>query len=543
MDFLTSALALSCLAFADPSNGPAQNAQPRNNPDACVDLRTLDGAALVNATWRVHDVELAPIAFRAVGADLKPSGPENSTFEPTPHAHTPGFDDSAWRELPADQLETRLGDGRTSFVWYRLHVRMPQTLGTVAVDGAVVVLELVVDDLAEIWVDGALRPTLGQTGGAVAAGWNAVQRVVLSNSAHVGQEFTVAVFAANAPLSHPPENYVWMRSATLDVYRPERWRRAEFVEFTTRVADPAFTAVVAPEATLERLATGFGFCEGPVVLDTGDVLFSDPNRNVVQRWSADEGVAVYRTKSGYSGVDLGRYRQPGSNGLALDREGRLTLCEHGNRRVTRLERNGVLTVLADRFDGKRLNSPNDLTYRSDGALFFTDPPFGLPGLHDDPARELDFCGVYCLKDGVLSLVSKEFSGPNGIAFSPDERFLYVANWDTGSKQIRRFRIETDGSATSSDVFFDFTKDFPGEEALDGLEVDHAGNVFVSGPGGVHVLAASGLHLGTIVTPELPANFAWEDAGRTRLVLAARTGLYRLTLRGRGSLKTGVRAGR
>lgn len=543
MNLFTCTLAVACLAFGDDSNGPAHDAHPRNNPDACVDLRTLEGAALVDATWRVHDVELAPVAFHAVGPDLKPTGAPNSTFEPTPHAHVAGFDDSAWRELPADQLETRLGDGRTSFVWYRLHVRMPEKLGTVAVDGAVVVLELVVDDLAEIWVDGALRPTLGQTGGAVAAGWNAVQRVVLSHEAHAGQEFTVAVFAANAPLSHPPENYVWMRSATLDVYRPERWRRAEVASFTTHAADPAFAAIVTPDATLERLATGFGFCEGPLVLENGDVLFSDPNRNVIQRWNADDGVAVYRTKSGYSGVDLGRYRQPGSNGLALDRDGRLTICEHGNRRVTRLERNGVLTVLADRFDGKRLNSPNDLTYRSDGALFFTDPPFGLPGFHDDPARELDVCGIYCLKDGKLSLVSKELAGPNGIAFSPDERFLYVANWDTRAKQVRRFRIEADGSASSSETFFDFTRDFPGEEALDGLEVDHAGNVFVSGPGGVHVLAPSGVFLGTIVTPELPANFAWEDAERTRLILAARTGLYRLDLRGPQALKTEAPHGR
>lgn len=536
-----SLLAL-CFAFgamvaaSDAGNGPAVNGWVRNEADACVDLRTLDGANLVGARWRVHDVTFEPVPFREPGADAKPSGAPITTLEPQPRAQSPDFDDASWRELPADRLETRVGTGRSSAVWYRLHLRLPQTIGTTPVDGSVVVLELVVDDLAEIWVDGMLQPKLGQTGGSVAAGWNAAQRVVLSRAARVGQEFSIAVFAANAPLSMPPENYVWIRSATLDVVRPERWRRAEDVPFSIRSVDPKFATIVADDARLERVATGFTFCEGPVVLDSGDVLFSDPNRNVIYRWSEDEGVSVARTKSGYAGVDIGRYRQPGSNGLALDASGRLTVCEHGNRRVSRMEKNGALTVLCDRFDGKRLNSPNDLTYRSDGALFFTDPPFGLPELFDDPARELDFCGIYCLKDGRLTVVSKEFTGPNGIVFSPDERFLYVANWDTTAKQVRRFAIDASGQATASEVFFDFTQGFPGDEALDGLEVDRAGNVFVSGPGGIHVLSPDGVHLGSIVAPELAANFAWTDAERTTLILAARTGLYRFVMRSPTSLK-------
>src|SRR5262249_52291448 len=150
-----------------------------------------------------------------------------------------------------------------------------------------------------------------------------------------------------------------------------------------------------------------------------------PNANAIYRWSPEGQVSVYRSKSGYKGLDVGEYRQPGSNGLTLDREGRLTINEHGNRRVTRLERTGALTVLADRYEGKRLNSPNDLVYRSDGALYFTDPPFGLPRVFDDPRKELPYSGVYCLNQGKLRLVSTDLTGPNGLAFSPDEQFLYV----------------------------------------------------------------------------------------------------------------------
>src|SRR6185369_14234742 len=161
----------------------------------------------------------------------------------------------------------------------------------------------------------------------------------------------------------------------------------------------------------------------------GSLLFSDPNANTIYRWTPDGQVSVFRTKSGYAGADVAEYGQPGSNGITLDSEGRVTIDQHGNRRVIRIEKTGAVTVLADRYDGKRLNSPNDLVYRSDGALFFTVPPFGLPKAFDDRRKELPFSGVYAVRDGVVSLVTKELSGPNGIAFSPDERYLYVGNWD------------------------------------------------------------------------------------------------------------------
>jgi gluconolactonase len=186
-----------------------------------------------------------------------------------------------------------------------------------------------------------------------------------------------------------------------------------------------------------------------------------------------------------------------------------------------------VTTLADRYEGKRLNSPNDLVYRSDGALFFTDPPFGLLKFGDDPRKQLPFSGVFALFKGKLQVVSKDFSGPNGIAFSPDEKYLYVANWDDHAKVLRRYEVQADGTLRNGVLFFDMTS-APGEDALDGMKVDVQGNLYVSGPGGLWIISAGGKHLGTIIVPKHPHNFAWGDDGRT-LYMTARSGLYRLRL--------------
>lgn len=288
---------------------------------------------------------------------------------------------------------------------------------------------------------------------------------------------------------------------------------------------------MSPATSIEKLAGGLLFTEGPVwVPPTGDaqgyLLFSDPNANTIYRWSRDGQVTVFRTKSGYTGTDVGEYRQAGSNGLALDGEGRLTINEHGNRRVTRLEKTGAVTVLTDRHEGRRLNSPNDLVYRSDGVLYFTDPPFGLPKYHDDPRRELPFSGVFALINGELKLVSTDLAGPNGLAFSPDERYLYVGNWDPKRKVVMRYDVRADGDLVNGRVFFDMTS-AAGEDAIDGIKVDARGNVYVSGPGGLWIISAEGKHLGTVSGPEHPHNMAWgDDDGRT-LYLTAQTGVYRL----------------
>jgi gluconolactonase len=194
--------------------------------------------------------------------------------------------------------------------------------------------------------------------------------------------------------------------------------------------------------------------------------------------------------------------------------------------VTRLERTGQITVLADRYEGKRLNSPNDLVYRSDGTLYFTDPPFGLPKAFDDPRKELPFSGVYMVKDGQVVLLTRELSGPNGIAFSPDERYLYVDNWDLKRKVLMRYEVNPDGTIANGKVFHDFTRDAE-PVALDGIRVDQAGNVFVSAPGGVWILSPDGKPLGRIVPPEHDANFAFGDADGKTLYLTASTGLYRI----------------
>ena len=294
-----------------------------------------------------------------------------------------------------------------------------------------------------------------------------------------------------------------------------------------------FDEIIAPEEKIEKLATGFQFTEGPVWHRDGYLLFSDPNANVIYSWHPNGNVAIYRTKSGYSGFDIGEYHQPGSNGLAFDREGRLTVCEHGNRRVVRHERKGPVKVLADDYKGKRLNSPNDLVYRSDGALYFTDPPYGLPKAFDDSRKETPYCGVYCLIDGELKLVATDLGGPNGVAFSPDEKYLYVSNWDIrdfdNTKVIMRYDVHKDGTLANGIQFFNMNQTDEAE-ALDGLKVDVKGNVYSSAPGGVWIISPQGKYLGKIRAPERPANMAWGDADGKTLYLTAHSGLYRVRVK-------------
>jgi gluconolactonase len=502
---------------------------PTVRPDAIVNLATDEGAALVRGQWRYRDARIVEVEHRSPGPDLRPSGPPNRTYDITPHAGAADFDDAAWDAIAATGLDERRSNGRLSFGWYRINVTIPEKVGGLSTAGSTVVFEIVVDDYAEVWVDGSLPVALGQTGAQFIKGFNAPNRVVLTRDARPGQRIQLAVFGANGPLSNPPGNYVWVRSATLDFYEPGRVGRQAELKAEVRRVDPALDAIVPPGLTIEKLAGGFIFTEGPVWVPDGYLLFSDPNANTIYRWTPDGQVSVFRTKSGYSGVDVGEYGQPGSNGITLDSEGRVTLNEHGNRRVVRLEKNGVVTVLAERYQGKRLNSPNDLVYRKDGTLFFTDPPFGLPKAFDDSRKELPFGGVYSLKDGRLTLAASDLTGPNGLAFSPDERYLYVANWDPKKKVLMRYRANPDGTLTDGTVFFDMTN-APGEDALDGVKVDVQGNLYVSGPGGLWILSPEGKHLGTIVGPEHPHNLTWGDGDGRTLYLTAQTGLYRVRLK-------------
>jgi gluconolactonase len=240
------------------------------------------------------------------------------------------------------------------------------------------------------------------------------------------------------------------------------------------------------------------------------------------KWSPGTTKAVvFMHPAGYTGTKP-RGGEPGTNGLTLDKEGHLVACDHGDRRLYRLQSDGTKKTLVDRYEGKRLNSPNDLCYKSNGDLYFTDPPYGLEKNWDDPARELDFCGVYRLgKDGKVTLLTKELTRPNGIAFSPDEKTLYVAQSDPEAAIWRAFDLNDDGTLSGSRVLFDATKwAKAGLKGLpDGMKVDKDGNLWATGPGGVVVLDKGGKHLGTINTGEATANCAWGGDGSMLYVTA------------------------
>jgi len=305
--------------------------------------------------------------------------------------------------------------------------------------------------------------------------------------------------------------------------------------------DPALDSLIAPSAQIEKLADGFGFVEGPVWVHTtapGFLIFSDIPANVIDKWNPQDGkVSVFLTKSGFAGDNPGDAGGQlnnghaivtlyGSNGVTIDKQGRVTYCQHGDRGVVRVEKDGKRTVLADRYEGKRLNSPNDLVYKSDDSLYFTDPPFGLRKAADDPKKELPFAGVYRWANGKLQLVNKDFGAPNGLAFSPDEKYLYVD--DSFTKTYWRFDVQPDGSLTNKKLLIDMSSSKePG--VPDGMKIDRKGNIYGAGPGGVWVITPEGKHLGTIKPPENPANLAWGDADAKTLYFTAVTGLYRLRL--------------
>jgi gluconolactonase len=504
---------------------------PSGKPDASIDLTTIEGAKLVNGEWRYSDTKIVETQFNAAGADNQPSGPSVKTYDYAPHAGGYDFDDSGWEKIAATDLTKRRGNGRLSFNWYRINITVPETVGDYSTVGSTVVFQTALDDYAEVWVNGELSRYLGQKGGSVVAGWNAPNRLIIARDVKPGQKIQLAIFGINGPISNPPTNFIWVREAKLDFYKgvsvaPMAITPSEVnVEVVRNGA--AINAIIGPNPKVFKLAEGFKFTEGPVWVGDG-LLFSDPNSNVIYKYSKDGQLSVFKTPSGYSGADIGQYGQPGSNGITLDPQGNIVFDQHGNRRVVRLERDGSETPLAEQFEGKKLNSPNDLVYRSDGTLFFTDPPFGLPKFFEDKRKELAFSGVYSVFKGKLQLLTKEFTGPNGIAFSPDEKYLYIGNWDEKKKVVYRHEVNEDGTIKNGRLFFDFTS-FKGEDAIDGIKVDQAGNLYVSAPGGLQILSPEGKHLGTLLTPQHVHNMAWGDDDGKTLYLCARTGLYRIRL--------------
>lgn len=499
-----------------------------------IDLASSAGAQQVQAEWRYHEAHFVPARFVAAGIDGQPGSKPIGTQVLEPRAGAATYDDSAWPVIAPDTLDRRRGAGRSSFGWYRLQLTIPETINGVSAKGRTLVFQTTVDDYAEVWVDGELPRMAGQSGGSMIAGWNAPNRLVIGRNVMPGQKIRLAVLAANGPISVAPTNYLYLHDARLSVHAADRPLPQAVppqevnVEVIRKSA--ALDRVLPTNLKLFKLAEGFQFTEGPVYVDggsgSGHLLFSDPNANRIYRYSDADGLSVFREASGYSGPDIGAYHQPGSNGLTLDRDGRLVIDQHGNRQIVRVEADGALTVLADRDGDKRLNSPNDLVYKSDGALYFTDPPCGLPKTYDDPGRALAYSGVYRVDSNGVRLLSKALKGPNGLAFSPDEAFLYVGNWDETRKVVMRYPVRADGTLGDGKVFADLTK-ARGDDAIDGIKVDIEGHVYVSGPGGLWIFAASGQHLGTVQMPRHPHNMAFGDADSRTLYVCAEDRLYRM----------------
>ncbi|WP_020469445.1 SMP-30/gluconolactonase/LRE family protein [Zavarzinella formosa] len=300
--------------------------------------------------------------------------------------------------------------------------------------------------------------------------------------------------------------------------------------------DPSFDDLVEKDRTIEVLVENkFDWSEGPVWDKAHErVLFSDIPKNMVWEYSKTGGLKEFIKPSGYTGKSPFTGKEPGSNGLAFNKAGELLLCMHGDRRVAKWK-DGKFETLVDKFEGKRLNSPNDLAIKSDGSIYFTDPPYGLPLIHEDPAKELDFQGVYRLNTkGELTLLTKQMTRPNGIAFSPDEKTLYVANSDPKLANWMAFPVKEDGTLGEGKVFFDSTKAVTeGKKGLpDGLKTDTKGNIWATGPGGVYVFSPEGKHLGTLATGVPTANCGWGDDGST-LYITADKSLVRVRTKAKG----------
>lgn len=298
----------------------------------------------------------------------------------------------------------------------------------------------------------------------------------------------------------------------------------------------AFDALVGRDAVIEVLAGGFYWTEGPIwIRDGGYLLFSDIPRNATMKWKEGEGVSVYLQPSGYTGP--GSYgKEPGANGMTLDAEGQLVSCEHGDRRMSVLTKGGGKRTLTDNYQGRRFNSPNDCVFKSNGDLYFTDPAYGLPNQFEDTRREMDYCGVFRYgRDGVTTLLTKELSRPNGLAFSVDEKTLYVGNSDPERAVWMAYEVLADGTLGAGKVFYDVTSAVGKLPGLpDGFKLDVNGNIFATGPGGVYVFNPAGELLGRMETGEATANCAWGDDGSS-LYVCSDMYLVRIRTQTRGKL--------
>jgi gluconolactonase len=316
----------------------------------------------------------------------------------------------------------------------------------------------------------------------------------------------------------PPSGDIHVTPTANNTNRPIVVRNASGTLGSIERLDPELDKLLAKDAVIEKLAEGFNWSEGPVWMPGGYLLFSDVPMNTIFRWEEDKGLTVFVQPSGYTGTPP-RAGEPGSNGLTRDKQGRLIACQHGDRRVARLE-HGRWVTIADRYEGKRFNSPNDVVIKSNGDFYFTDPPYGLPKNMEDSTKEIPFQGVYRVsaKDGKVTLLTSEVTRPNGIAFSPDEKLLYVASSDSRKAIWMAYPVLNDGTLGQGQIF----KDVTGSKrrgAPDGMKVDSKGNLWATGPGGVLIFSPDGKHLGTLLTGQATANCAWGDDGKTLYITA------------------------
>jgi gluconolactonase len=353
------------------------------------------------------------------------------------------------------------------------------------------------------------------------------------------QSFSIVDAGARGAQSFSGAFLPYVTAANAAVGTPENMTPVKFDRL-----DGGIDAIIPANAMVERVATGFTWVEGPIWIPAGYLLFAEITSNSIRKMTPDGTVSIFMQPSGYKGSAPYGGKEPGSNGMTLDQKGRLTVAGHAQRDVWRLEAlepGAQVTVLADSYEGKKLNSPNDLVYAKDGSLYFTDPPYGLPTQGDnDPIKELKVNGVYRVpkalyqKPGAphardqLQLLVKDLPRPNGIAFSPDEKYLYVDN-SQPKKLWMRYRVKEDGSLTDAKVFYDATSDTrPG--APDGMKVDRSGNVYSTGPGGIWIFSPEGKALGTILIPERTANVNWGGADRKTLYITASSSIYRIRLK-------------
>lgn len=484
-------------------------------PDAVVDLRTHAGAALVRGAWRYRDADLVTVESPSAGPDLGASGPPVRTLDVAPHAEGADVDDAGWEVLDPPDVEARRGRGRVCFAWYRIAVTLPERVGAFPVAGSTVVFEVVVDDYAEVWVDGALPRALGQAGGGVVAGFNVPNRVVVARDARPGQRIQLAVFAMNGPVSASPGNFLWLRTATLDLYTAARARRARPVPAAPVRADGA---VVPHGAVLEQVAGGFDGVTGLVAAPGGGLLLSSPGADAVLRWTPDGEVGVFRARSG-------------SAGLAVDADGRLTICEPAAGRVVRIEPHGNLTVLAEGLD-----HPRHLAYAPDGALYVT-----AGGLHrvapagPPPPRPLATSWQPAGPAAPATLVAGAPPDPGGLAVDPPGGLLYLVDGPTvlrtrapalaaGADQggaVGEGPARADPVGAAGGLEPCWREDGPVGALLTGP----GGSVLVGVPGGVRVRSADGADLAQVTTPEPPTALAWDGGGV--LFIGTEAGLYRL----------------